>query len=307
MPEFREHYFLPRKVVIAGKRTKRPKDLKEPKPVEKSSDCPFCPGNEAMTPPETERIEEQEKWIMRVFPNKFPTVSLHSKARGFHEVVVETRAHGERFHEFGTAKIASILSLLSKRCISLEKKIGISFVAVFKNSGNGSGASLHHEHSQLVALSFVPKPAKEEYSAFESYKLKNKKCPLCSALEQEKQKKERIVFEGDKFIALAPYASRFCYELMIVPKEHKNSFTEFSEEEFLELGKILKKSTKTMSKIRAPYNILFHNRKKGEFHCYVELLPRLATWAGFEFMTGVSVNSVLPEEAAEVYRENWRK
>ena len=308
MPEFREHYFLPRKVIIAGARGERPKDVaKTDTGMEIASECPFCPGNEAKTPPEIERIEEAGKWVLRVFPNKFPAVALHGKARGFHEIVVETRSHGESFHNFSAAKITLLQQLLAKRYSVLLKKDGIQFVSVFKNSGIGSGASLQHEHSQLIALPFIPKNAKEEYASFEKFADREGECPLCKAISDEEEQKERMVFKGKHFATFTPYASRFNCELMIVPKEHKGSFTEFSSKEFEELAKILKKAVGALAGINAAYNIVFHNREKGKFHSYVEVLPRTAVWAGFEFSTGVTINSVAPEDAAIFYDEKRRQ
>ena len=48
--EMRKDYILNRWIVIASQRKWRPTDFVRPKEVEKLSICPFCPGNEHMTP-----------------------------------------------------------------------------------------------------------------------------------------------------------------------------------------------------------------------------------------------------------------
>ena len=82
MPELRRHYFLEEYCIIAAERKKRPSDFRIAKAVpgdEKT--CPFCPGNEEMTPPcvavytdqgvISEGPERSPGWQLRVFPNVF--------------------------------------------------------------------------------------------------------------------------------------------------------------------------------------------------------------------------------------------
>jgi UDPglucose--hexose-1-phosphate uridylyltransferase len=55
----------------------------------------------------------------------------------------------------------------------------------------------------------------------------------------------------------------------------------------------------------AAYNLVFHTAPPGPvgfFHWYVELRPRMTVPAGFELGTGVDVNVVAPEDAAEQLR-----
>jgi UDPglucose--hexose-1-phosphate uridylyltransferase len=98
-------------VILATERAKRPKDFikekKEQKPLpEYRQDCPFCPGNEAMTPGETLRIGDEKAWRIRAVCNKFGALSmsqsrerkvagLRSFMQGFgdHEVIVENPRH----------------------------------------------------------------------------------------------------------------------------------------------------------------------------------------------------------------------
>ena len=53
------------------------------------------------------------------------------------------------------------------------------------------------------------------------------------------------------------------------------------------------------------YNIVFHSapyRATGIYHWHVHILPSLTTRAGFELGTGVMINVVGPEKAAEDLR-----
>ena len=54
-----------------------------------------------------------------------------------------------------------------------------------------------------------------------------------------------------------------------------------------------------------PYNIIFHSapyRSRTEFHWHVHLLPKVTTRAGFELGTGVMINVMPPEAAADELR-----
>lgn len=125
--EFRHNLATDEWVVFSSARRSRPtqivsNDLKAPQISLLGAhdvNCPFCKGNEHLTPPATyTRYERGTKdWIMRVVPNKFPAVSPASpsspprveavaagdpylqftvdriEATGFHEVLIEGPAH----------------------------------------------------------------------------------------------------------------------------------------------------------------------------------------------------------------------
>src|SRR5262245_56026153 len=51
--ELRKDPVLGRWVIISGERSRRPNPFRHyPTTIEEAGPCPFCPGNEAMTPPE---------------------------------------------------------------------------------------------------------------------------------------------------------------------------------------------------------------------------------------------------------------
>ena len=53
------------------------------------------------------------------------------------------------------------------------------------------------------------------------------------------------------------------------------------------------------------YNVVFHSApyRVGEpFHWHAHVFPKATTTAGFELGTGVAINVVSPEEAAETLR-----
>ena len=65
--ELRKHYFLDRWVIISEGRTRRPHEIAAKRQCVKSSRCPFCPGNERLTPPEKYALRDSGgKWQVRV-------------------------------------------------------------------------------------------------------------------------------------------------------------------------------------------------------------------------------------------------
>jgi len=114
MSELRQNFATKEWVVIATERARRPEEMarhSERKPAAAFvANCPFCPGNEKLTPPEIMRIPTSMEvpWHARVIPNKFaalsravqPTRTVHRSLRsvngfGVHDVIVETPDHSE--------------------------------------------------------------------------------------------------------------------------------------------------------------------------------------------------------------------
>ncbi|MBW2978159.1 galactose-1-phosphate uridylyltransferase [Candidatus Woesearchaeota archaeon] len=309
--EIRKDYVLDRYVVIAAARKKRHKQFKK-EAQEKVGTCFFCPGNESMTPPEIGRIGTARKWKMRWFPNKFPAVAeegqiefktdnkfyTFASAYGRQEVVVETSDHSKQLWDLGEDEIKQVLGVYINRIKELNKVNGVKYVCIFKNHGKDAGTSIVHTHTQVIAYNKIPNLIKEEVEA--SKKFDN--CPYCDIILSEKDS-DRRAFENDNFVAFAPYASRYNYELWIFSKQHKKSLVEFNEDELKDLAMILRQILFRLKELNISYNFQIHNAPDGEdLHFHIEVCPRMAVWGGFELLTNDVINSVPPEDAAKFYR-----
>ncbi len=312
MLELRKDYTLDRWVIVASVRSKRPREYEQKTKAKEQKTCVFCPGNEALTPPEIGRIEKNNKWSLRWFPNKFPFVEqkgsqkiktknkffTHSSAYGKHEVITDTNKHNMQL--WGTKKehIKLLLEVINKRIVALQKLKNIKYILVFKNHGEKAGTSIIHSHTQIVAISNVPSEVKSEIAATKKYK----NCPYCDIIKIERKSKRKC-FENKTFLAFAPYASRFNYETWIFPKKHIKTLNELKDNEMLDLAEILQKGLSKLKELNMSYNLYLHySPKKEDLHFHIEVTPRIATWAGFEFSSGITINSVMPEEAAKFYR-----
>jgi len=312
MGELRKDYILDRWVIISTERAKRPHEFVNKKAEEEVGTCYFCPGNENLTPPEISRWPcGSSQWKVRVFPNKFAAVNIDGNSAiktdnrfytfssnfGKHEVIVETPDHKKQLADLDDETIKEVLKMYSNRIEELSKFPGIKYVCVFKNSGKEAGTSIFHSHSQVIAYNQVPEVVNEEIIAAANFS----SCPFCDIIKTEKESLRRC-FENDQFVAFAPYASRFPFEIWVMPKQHIKSITEMDEGKLYDLALIMGKILRKLKELNAPYNYVLHySPSHCNLHFHIEILPRLSTWAGFEF-NGTVINVVTPEDAAKFYR-----
>tara|TARA_Y100000310_G_scaffold91953_1_gene89494 strand:+ start:11019 stop:11939 length:921 start_codon:yes stop_codon:yes gene_type:complete len=301
MSELRRDYALDRWVIIAEKRGLRPHQFKKVEPPKDAVDY-FAVGNEHLTPPEIGRVENKGSWLLRWFNNKFPAVSTKEKfhlkkglfvstpAYGHHEVIVETPA-GKQLWNLSPKEIHQVLKVYQLRIKTLQKQAHIAYVSVFKNHGKAGGTSLLHSHSQIITTPFTPPYLKQKATAY--------KPKVCDKIIKEEKNSKRTIKETANFLAWAPYASRFNFESWIYPKRQVKTMMELSDDELMELAIILKGILKNMQKVCDSYNILTYSSPNGvNMRFHMEIVPRVATWAGFELASGIIINAVSPETAA---------
>jgi UDPglucose--hexose-1-phosphate uridylyltransferase len=330
MPELRKDPIIDRWVIISTERGKRPVFFSEEESTGKAGMCPLCPGNESMTPPEVYAHRPDNSspntpgWTLRVVPNKFPAlriegdlnkegVGLYDRMNGVgaHEVFVETPVHGETLARMSVGAIRNVLAAYKERVVDLARDKRFKYVMVFKNQGSLAGASLDHSHSQLIALPIVPRRVLEEINGGLNYYRYKDRCVFCDIISQEKDDNARVVFENSEFIAISPYASRFPFEIWILPRRHEPYFvTHEGGEDYYYLAEALSTVLRKYDKVlnSPPYNYMIHTAPFGNgeiphFHWHMEIIPRLTKMAGFEWGTGFYINPTPPEEATEYLRE----
>ena len=111
-------------------------------------------------------------------------------------------------------------------------------------------------------------------------------------------------------IVLAPYASRFPFEMWVLPRKHSSHIEETPAEVIWEFAQTLKALLAKIDRAleRPAYNFVLHNGAMKDsglphYHWHLEVIPQLARIAGFEWGTGFYVNPTTPEEAANFLRE----
>jgi UDPglucose--hexose-1-phosphate uridylyltransferase len=330
MPELRKNPVTNRWVIIATERAKRPSDFghSEDKTNNNSSNCPLCPGNEKMTPPEiaayrdSGTLPNEPGWWVRVVPNKFPALESGGELQkagigiydmmsgtGSHEVIIETPNHHEPIALSPLKQIEESLWVYRDRLLALSTLSHLRYILIFKNHGKAAGASLGHPHAQLIATPIVPKLVMEEVEGSRVHYSFKERCVSCDVLKQELAMGDRIIEENNTFLAYEPYASRFPFETIITPKKHDASYAFIDKNQIMDLAKILKNTLWKMYQLLndPPFNYILHTAPLGEsvknfFHWYLEIMPRLTQVAGFEWGSGMYINPTPPEIAAKELR-----
>ena len=308
--ELRKDYVLDRYVIISEGRGKRPVQFRED--IEEKDDkvCYFCPGNESTTPKEIGRIGSP--WKIRVFQNKFAAVAeagnpkirtdntfyTFADAYGRHEVVVETNDHKKQLWDLPKEDLVDVFNIYRQRINEISQRPNVEYVLIFKNHGRKGGTSLVHSHTQLASFSFIPSEISNKINATKKFTF----CPYCEVIQREKDSSRRC-FENDTFVAFAPYASRFNFEIWILPKQHLTNMNDFDEKKIHDLADMMQNILTKLKLLNCSYNYFIHySPSKENLHFMIEICPRIATWAGFELGSNVIINSVSPEMAARFYR-----
>lgn len=303
-PEIRQDYIQEKFVIIAPKRTARPHDNPLPSKKEKhpSDDCIFCPHN-INNVPSLYRQGDKENWQINVILNKYPAVSLDNpNAYGQQEVVIETSDHTKELEELSVDHVAKLLDAYSIRTMEISKNKKIEYILIFKNNGGIAGASLQHAHSQIFATKFLPPHLFDKSQRQQAYKLNTGHCIYCDVINKEKSG-PRFVYKDEHVIAFTPYASTFNYEVWILPLRHVDNITDLNEDEKRSWAKIMRFLLKKIGQLDLPYNFYFHQViNDNDQHLYMKIVPRGSIWAGVEIGSGLIINPISPEDAAEFYR-----
>lgn len=319
-------------VVFAPSRALRPhaqSDVQESTKPGSALDggCPFCPGNEALTPPAIYSVPDHPSgtgWRVRVVPNKFPALRIEESNRrldeavtfrsmggcGAHEVIVESPEHYTPLAQQPVEQIRLVLESLQRRNQDLMRDRRFQAVIIFKNHGIGAGTSLQHPHWQLIATPVVPRLLRLKHRIATDYFDRSGNCLYCVMLEDELAAEERILAANDEYVALMPYASHLPFETWLVPRYHQSAFSEVAPGRLAGLAELLKTVLlKLYTGLENPdFNLTIDTAPRGDedkeyFLWHIRILPRLTTPAGFELGSGMAINTVMPEEAAAFLSE----
>ncbi len=334
MSELRQNPATKDWVIISTERAKRPEEFSLPHDEldnrEKVADCPFCEGNEPLTPPETLSYRaygtkpNAPGWWIRIVPNKFSALApkdalqrikaddffRHMDGFGEHEVLVEHPRHNMTIAIMEQKQVEEIFLAYRERHITLSQDPRFELLIIFKNHGPSAGTSVRHSHSQIIATPITPQHIRHRLEEAMRYFDDNGECVYCAMLQKELALKERIVLETDNFAAFEPFASRSPFETWILPKKHDSSFESITPQHTKELAYVAKQTLgKIYFSLKNPdYNYIIHSSPCHEknveyYHWHIQILPRISAMAGFELGSGIYINTVIPESAARFLRD----
>jgi UDPglucose--hexose-1-phosphate uridylyltransferase len=328
MSQFRKNIVTKEWVLIAPNSLKRPEQFAS-RPVmhERSPEhdpaCPFCPGKETKSQ-EILRLPDSENWELRIIGNKVEQYSHHSVSakEGFlvnrpgisdHEVLI-SRSHNEPIALQSVHLVESTLKIFKERLRDLSEQKYLSYVQIFHNYGRDAGASFLHPHYQIAGLPFVPEKIMNEIRGASEYFSNNKECVYCEMIKDEQNLHERVVYDGEDFVVLSPYAAASPFELWILPKMHMSNYEMVKDEQLANLAFTLKLMLGQLyAKLSDPaFNLYLHtfpfeqaknaHSNPHAYHWHFVISPRVAIWGGFEYATNIAVNPVTPESVAKFLR-----
>jgi UDPglucose--hexose-1-phosphate uridylyltransferase len=315
--------------------------------------CPFCPGHEADTTPEVAVLGRPAGapangpgWRLRAFPNLYPAVGPVAgpgpvpaageapessdglwpscAGEGRHEVVVYSPDHAASLATLAPADLAALLDVVAARAADFAATPGVRFVAPFCNHGPEAGATLTHPHLQIIGTSRPPLLTVEKSLRLDAWRRERGTCLLCDLAAAERRDGARLVAADAQWTAVTPWASRFPFEVLLVPARHGPSpLVDADGNAALAdlLGRVLRALRRVHGDLSL--NVVFHlapralpaagfaepaldalgERVAAQWHGHVEILPRLSRLAGFEAGTGYAINAVEPERAARILRD----
>lgn len=311
-----------RTVFVAPGRARRPRELEG-----ETVRCPFCAGNESLTPAHVLRTPSSpaQPWRARIVPNQFPIVAHEAAdgiagahrigrprpAVGVHEVVIESSSHVRSILAIDPADWRSVWELCRERLEMLAQREDLAWATIFKNAGRLAGASLEHVHSQLVAIDFIPPVIQAELIA-----AGNSNDPF-DELVRRSEIEGRLVERHGDLVALVPPAPRQPFETWILPRTAEPFLHTAAETDVASLAALTQSLIGRIDGLVPgfDYNWWLHqapfDRRPAErpalsapscWRWHLEIMPRVNGLAGFELGAGCHITTVPPQDCARLLR-----
>lgn len=345
MPELRKDPVLGRWVIIATERARRPgnfidlqKNIFDSNEAEQGSapnkDCPFCHNQDPRiyVVKDKKSGKRQDSWKVLVVPSGTPVLKTNGKfsqkehglyaeinGYGTNEVVIETPDHIANTADLDVKQIRLVLETYAARFNALKKDTHLRYVLVYKNYGySAGGRRIGHSRSQIIASSVTPLSVEEKLTGAKQYFHSHERCLYCDLIRQEREARKRVISESEHFIAITPFAPRFPFEILILPKQHHCDFAQGILGQEDDLARMLKE---TLLRIKVgiedpAYNYIIQTAPfrraeddyewqtvEEDYHWHIEIRPRITRVAGFEKGTGFYICAIPPEDTAEFLRE----
>lgn len=304
MPVWDQDPLNGRWVIHAPARSGRPDRVGGAPPPPRSG-CPFCPGNEAATPPEHARVDGPDgRWRVRVFDNLYPAVrgdedpsrrlAGGEPVTGAHEVVVTAPDHDATLADLDDDQATAAIGMLLERA-DHHVASGRTFAQAFVNHGAAAGASIDHPHGQVVALDLLPPVVERERAA-----LRGADCPLCALTATAPLQ----VVSTDGIVAFCPPWATAPFELVVAGRGHGPSSRDPDGQRSLAVT--IRDALRALAGAagEVAYNVVLHPGRPGDDgHGHAHIHPRTAVGAGFELGTGIGINPAAPEDTAARLRD----
>ncbi|MBZ5506631.1 MAG: DUF4931 domain-containing protein [Acidobacteriia bacterium] len=285
--------------------------------------CPFCPGNENMTPAELLRVprgSSNTDWQLRVVPDKFAALTpdippikgdgFFRRMAGFghHEIVIEHPHHNIDLTDMPVEHVLKILQVYRTRQHELRKVKNVRSVSIFRNHGSLAGAACNHPHAQIIASAVIPELTHRKQEIAKSYASHTQR-NLYSEIWEAETSSERLIETDETMAVFVPFAAAVPYEMWIMPRASHPSFSMASDRDLEGLAGMLHRS---LLRLRGcwgdvAYGLVIYSCAVGEeapyYRWHVQITPRVARAAGAELGPHICINPMLPEDSARNLRQ----
>ncbi|MCI3272518.1 galactose-1-phosphate uridylyltransferase [Streptomyces cylindrosporus] len=283
-----------------------------------ADECPLCPS-------EGDRLSEipDSSYDVVVFENRFPSLAGDS---GRCEVVCFTSDHNASFADLTEEQAALVLEAWTDRTSELSHLPSVEQVFCFENRGEEIGVTLGHPHGQIYAYPFTTPRTALMLRSLATHKEATGGENLFDAVLESELAGERVVLEGEHWVAFVPYAAHWPYEVHLYPKRRVPDLLGLDEEARTEFPQVYLELLRRFDRIfgdgepKTPYIAAWHQAPFGaleefdgvnrdDFALHLELFTIRRTSGKLKFLAGsesgmsVFINDIRPEAAAERLRE----
>jgi UDPglucose--hexose-1-phosphate uridylyltransferase len=237
--------------------------------------------------------------------------------RGVCRVVCFSPRHDLTVAELDVSAIEDVIRAWGAEYEALGKMDFINHVQIFENKGSMMGCSNPHPHGQIWAQESIPNEPLKKLKSQREYFVKNNSLLLRNYLDEELQRKDRIVFENNSFVSLVPFWATWPFETILIPKKSRAHLNEMEAEEISDLAVAYQRTAilyDNLFQSSAPYSAGIHQAPTdGKDHSYYQMhmvfyppLLRSASikkfMVGYE-MLGEAQRDLTAEYCAKVLRE----
>jgi UDPglucose--hexose-1-phosphate uridylyltransferase len=283
-----------------------------------ADECPLCPS-------EGDRLSEipDSSYDVVVFENRFPSLAGDS---GRCEVVCFTSDHNASFADLSKEQARLVLEAWTDRTSELSHLSSVEQVFCFENRGAEIGVTLQHPHGQIYAYPFTTPRTALMLRSVAAHKEMTGGENLFDAVLERERAAERVVLEGEHWLAFVPYAAHWPYEVHLYPKRRVPDLLGLDEAARTEFPQVYLELLRRFDRIfgenepptpyiaawhQAPFGALeeFDGVVREDFALHLELFTVRRTSGKLKFLAGsesgmnVFINDVPPERAAERLRE----
>lgn len=282
-----------RPILVSPGRRERPFNTRPGDDHEKQ--CPFCAGNEHLTPAESDAVRHDGSrpdtpgWSVRTFENLYPAAASH-------EVIAEGAEHTIHPSELGTDVLADSLAVYRRRILAAEALPEVKCAFLFKNVGAQAGSSIAHNHSQLLGLPMLPPRLVAELT-----NSTRDGCIHCSEIAGA-EAQDRVIYAGRHHVILSPSTPKLPYEAWVVPLNHGDDvFAEAHDDDLVETLEALYAALDRAFD-SGPFNTFLHRVPDEDFHWHLEIQPRVGQLAALELGGDMYINAISAQHSVRRWR-----